>query len=330
MTRTTRPVDEIVRKIRDCRRLAITSHLRPDGDSLCSGLALAEAFESLGKTADYVITDPIPVPFTMFPDCRRIRIGQLASSGYDAVILLECADVSRSGQTGLDGYFKINIDHHYSNSHYADINWVDAEAPAVAELVLDLCEAAGVVLTPKIADHLYCAIVSDTGSFQFSNTTARAFAACHRLVQAGARPIETSEALYHNNRPEKVILLGRVLSTLRLNPAGTIAQIGMFRKDLNELNLREVDTEDITTLARSIMGIRVVLFFKEMEPDVFRVSIRSKGEAHAAAIAEHFGGGGHAHAAGFTVYGPFSKVSVEVMAAVERLLAAQAEAAGSR
>ncbi len=104
----------------------------------------------------------------------------------------------------------------------------------------------------------------------------------------------------------------------------------MFRKDLNELNLREVDTEDITTLARSIMGVQVVLFFKEMDPDVFRVSIRSKGEAHAAAIAEHFGGGGHAHAAGFTVYGPFPKVSAEVMATVERLLAAQAAAPGPR
>ncbi|MCX6566381.1 MAG: DHH family phosphoesterase [Candidatus Aminicenantes bacterium] len=327
---TTKPVDDIVRKIRDCRRLAITSHLRPDGDSLCSGLALVEAFELMGKTADYVITDPIPVPFNVFPECRRIRIGQIASTGYNAVVLLECADVSRSGQTGLDGYYKINIDHHYSNSHYADINWVDAEAPAVAELVLDLCEAAGITLTPRIANHLYCAIVSDTGSFQFSNTTARAFAACHKLVSAGAQPIETSEALFHNNRPEKVILLGRVLSTLRLNPAGTIAQIGMFRKDLIELNLREVDTEDITTLARSIMGVRVVLFFKEMEPDVFRVSIRSKGSAHAAAIAEHFGGGGHAHAAGFTVYGPFARVSVEVMVSVEALLAAQTGSSGSR
>jgi phosphoesterase RecJ-like protein len=283
----------------------------------------------MGKTADYVITDPIPVPFNVFPECRRIRIGQIAPTGYDAVVLLECADVSRSGQTGLDGYYKINIDHHYSNSMYADINWVDAEAPAVAELVLDLCEAAGVAPTPRIADHLYCAIVSDTGSFQFSNTTARAFAACHKLVLAGARPIETSEALFHNNRPEKVILLGRVLSTLRLNPAGTIAQIGMFRKDLIELNLRDVDTEDITTLARSIMGVRVVLFFKEMESDVFRVSIRSKGSAHAAAIAEHFGGGGHAHAAGFTVYGPFDRVSAEVMSSVEGLLAAQAAAPGS-
>ena len=321
---TTRPVDDIARKIRDIRRLAITSHLRPDGDSLCTGLALAEALQNLGKTADYVITDPIPVPFNAFPDCARIRIGQIPATGYDAVILLECADVSRSGQTGLDGYFKINIDHHYSNSRYAEINWVDAEASAVAEMALDLCETAGIALTPRIAGHLYCAIVSDTGSFQFSNTTAKAFAACRTLVEAGADPIRTSEALFHNNRPEKVILLGRVLSTLTLNASGEIARIGMFRRDLIDLNLRDVDTEDITTLARSIKGIRIVLFFKEMEPDVFRVSIRSKGEAHAAAIAEHFGGGGHAHAAGFTVHGPYDRLSAEVTEIVDRLLAERA------
>ena len=327
---TIKPVDDIVRKIREMRRVAITSHLRPDGDSLCTGLALMDVFAAMGKTADYVITDPIPVPFDGFAECRRVRIGQIPSTGYDAVILLECADVSRSGQTGLDGYYKINIDHHYSNSFYADINWVDADAPAVAVLILELCEAAGVALTPRIADHLYCAIVSDTGSFQFSNTTARAFASCTKLVAAGARPIETSEALFHNNRPEKILLLGRVLSTLQLNESGTIARLGMFRKDRFELNLRDVDTEDMTTLARSIKGVRIVLFFKEMEPDVFRVSLRSKGEAHAAAIAEHFGGGGHPHAAGFTVYGPFSAISLEVAATVERLLAEQDRHPASR
>lgn len=320
---TTKPVDDIVRKIQGMDRVAITSHLRPDGDSLCTGLALLDIFAAMGKSADYVITDPIPVPFDSFAECRRIRVGQISPSGYDGVVLLECADVSRSGQTGLDGYFKINIDHHYSNSFYADINWVDADAPAVAVLVLELCEATGVALTPRIADHLYCAIVSDTGSFQFSNTTARAFSSCTKLVTAGARPIETSEALFHNNRPEKILLLGRVLSTLMLNDSGTIARIGMFRKDRIELNLQDVDTEDITTLARSIKGVQVVLFFKEMEPDVFRISIRSKGEAHAAAIAEHFGGGGHAHAAGFTVAGSFPAVSLEVAATVERLLAEQ-------
>jgi phosphoesterase RecJ-like protein len=313
-------IDLIARKILNSRSLVITSHLRPDGDSLCTSLGLAQAVEKLGRRADIVNVDPTPYPFLNFPDFDRIRTGQIPAGVYDAVLLLECADVSRSGHDHLDRYFKINLDHHYSNARYADINWVDPEAPAVGEMALILCERLGLPLTPSIAGHLYCAIVSDTGSFQFSNTTARAFEACHKLVVAGANPIATSEALFHNHHPEKVKLLGQVLSTLIMNERRDIALISMFRKDLRAFEPGEVDTEDITTLARSIRGVAVVLFFKEMEPGVFRVSIRSKGEVHAAAIAERFGGGGHAHAAGFTVTGRFDRLVVEVPASVERIL----------
>ncbi|MDP2916160.1 MAG: DHH family phosphoesterase [Candidatus Aminicenantes bacterium] len=316
----TTPLDLIVKKISASRRLAITSHLRPDGDSLCTSLALAFAAEDMGKEADIFNTDRTPVPFHAFPDAERIRIGQIPPGVYDAIILLECADVSRSGHEHLDGYFKINIDHHYSNDRYADINWVEPTASAVGEMAFDLCLKLPLRLTPRIAGLLYCAIVSDTGSFQFSNTTAKCFEVCHALVEAGADPNRTSEALFHNNPPEKIKLLGRVLSTLDLNRDGSIAMIHLFKRDLRSLNLSAIDTEDITTLARSIKGVNVVLFFKEMDVGVFRVSIRSKGTAHAAAIAEHFGGGGHAHAAGFTVYGPIEELMKNVLATVEKLL----------
>lgn len=313
-------LDLIAQKIAESRRLVITSHLRPDGDSLCTSLALAFAAEQMGKEAAVINKDRTPVPFRNFPDSSKIRIGQIPPKIYDAVILLECADVSRSGQEEVGDYFKINIDHHYSNDYYAEINWVNPQASAVGEMALELCEKLPVTLTPQIANHLYCAIVSDTGSFQFSNTTAKSFEACAQLVHAGANPIQVSAALFHNYLPEKVRLLGQVLSTLEMNDDGSIAVISMFKQNLKSLNLSEIDSEDITTLARSIKGVSVVLFFKEMDTDVFRVSIRSKGDAHAAAIAEHFGGGGHAHAAGFTVFGPYERLIKDIPAAVENLL----------
>ncbi len=317
---TTTPIEQIREAVGRTSRLCLTSHLRPDGDSLCTALALAAALEQLGKTVDIVNADRTPTPFSAFPACARIRVGSIDPALYDAVILLECADVGRSGMSGLDGVFKINIDHHYSNDRYADINWVQPEASAVGEMAFTLIEALGATVTPVIAGHLYCAIASDTGSFQFSNTTARAFEVCRRLVECGADPLQVSESLFHNNTPEKILLLGRVLSSLTLHASGTIAVISMLRSTLEALGLSEVDTEDITTLARSIKGVDVVLFFKEMEPETFRVSIRSRGEAHAAAVAEHFGGGGHAHAAGFTVYGPHARLVAEVPATVERLI----------
>ena len=315
------PIDDVCRKIRSSRRIAITSHLRPDGDSICTSLALGFMIRQMGKAAVVINKDKTPFPFHLFPDNKFIRIGQIPPRTYDCVILLECADVSRSGQEQLDGYYKINIDHHYSNFFYGDINWVNPRAAAVGEMGYVLAERPKVHWTPRIANYLYSAIVSDTGSFQFSNTTAEALHASARLVAEGANPITVSERLFNNYAPEKVRLLGQVLSTLHMNRKGNLAVISMFRRDLAPFDHNEVDTEDITTLARSIKGVEVVLFFKEMEAkNTFRVSIRSKGKAHAAAIAEHFGGGGHVHAAGFTAVGNYNRLAKEIPATVQRLL----------
>jgi len=310
----------IHRKIIESKRIVITSHLRPDGDSICTGLALAKMGEALGKKMTLINQDPTPFPFSQMPEAARIKIRQIPAGRFDLVILLECASVARSGQENLEGYFKINIDHHYSNDSYADINWVDPAASAVGEMVFLLSEKTGLPLTPEIASHLYCAIVSDTGSFQFSNTTARAFEVCHKLVKRGANPVRTTEFLFNANPPEKIKLLGYVLSTLKMNKKGTIATITMFKKFLRAFHLREIDTEDITTLARSIKGVEMVLFFKEMARETFRISLRSKGLANAAAIAEHFGGGGHVHAAGFTATGPYERLIRDIPRQIEKLL----------
>ena len=310
----------IAERIKASKRIAITSHLRPDGDSLCTARALALMSGLLGLEAAIVNNDPTPLPFSGFPDLAGIRVGQIRAADFDTVILLECADVSRSGQTGLDGAFKINIDHHHSNSPYADINWIDPEAPAVGEMVFDLAGPLGVRPTPEIAENLYCAIASDTGSFQFTNTTSRALAAATELSRLGASPNRVAEKLYYNSAPEKILLLGRVLTTLTTRAGGRIAIISMFKRDTEALNLKEIDTEDMTTLARSIKGVELVMFFKEMAPETFRVSLRSKGSANAARVAEHFGGGGHIHASGFTVHGPYDRLIREVPATVEGLL----------
>jgi phosphoesterase RecJ-like protein len=314
------PRELIAARIKASRRIVVTSHLRPDGDSLCTALALALMGGLLGKETAVINHDPTPLPFCGFPGFAGIRIGPIRPADFDTIILLECADVSRSGHEGIDGAFKINIDHHYSNTPYADINWIDPEAPAVGEMAFDLSRFLGIRPTPEIAEHLYCAIVSDTGSFQFSNTTPRALAAATELARLGASPIRVAEKLYNNNRPEKIQLLGRVLSTLSMNPKGNIAIISMFRRDTESLNIKEIDTEDMTTLARSIRGVEMVMFFKEMAAETFRVSLRSKGSANAARVAEHFGGGGHVHASGFTVHGPYERLIREIPGAVETLL----------
>lgn len=322
------PVDLISKKILESQRIVITSHLRPDGDSICTGLALYLMGELLGKEMAYINKDVTPFPFNHFPENEKIQIGQIPTHAYDMAILLECASVSRSGQENIGDYFKVNIDHHYSNYHYADINWVDPEASAVAEMVYLLGGNLNIHFSPKIANLLYCAIISDTGSFQFSNTRARSFEVCYKLIKHGANPIEVSERLYNNNTPEKIKLLGQVLSTLQMNKKGNIAIITMFKKHLDSLNLKEIDTEDITILARSIKGVEMVLFFKEIKKDTFRVSLRSRGRANAASIAEYFSGGGHLHAAGFPVKGKYENLLKEIPETVEKLLERQSRKRG--
>jgi phosphoesterase RecJ-like protein len=314
------PIRRIAEAIRSSRSVVITSHLRPDGDSLCTGLALAEMIELMGKRVRLINKDPTPFPFVHLPAIGRITIGQVPPAAFDLAILLECASVARSGQENLAGYFKINIDHHFSNDAYADINWIDPTASAVGEMVFTLAERMKLAITPAIAGHLYCAIVSDTGCFQFSNTSARAFEVSHKLVNLGANPIQTTEFLFNTNTPEKIKLLGRVLSTLQMNRRGNIATITMFKKVRDDLNLKEIDTEDITALARSIKGVEMVLFFKEVSRNTFRVSLRSKDNANAAAVAEYFGGGGHVHAAGFTAVGPYKTLIEDIPLEVEKLL----------
>lgn len=317
------PVDLIRKKILESQRIVITSHLRPDGDSICTSLALYFIGELLGKEMAVINKDPTPFPFNHFPDIEKIKIGQIPARKFDLVILLECANVPRSGQKNLEDYFKINIDHHYSNDYYADINWVNPQASAVAEMVYELGEKINLNLTPRIANNLYCGIVSDTGSFQFSNTRAESFEVCYKLINCGAEPVKLSDRLFNTNPPEKIKLLGQVLSTLEMNDKGNIALITMFRKHLDSLNLKEIDTEDITSFARSIKGVEMVLFFKEMKKDEFRVSLRARGTANAASIAEYFGGGGHLHAAGFTINGKYEKLIKEIPKKVANLLKEQ-------
>lgn len=310
----------IAARISDSKRMAVTSHQRPDGDSLYSALALKSIGEQLGIKVELINADRTPLPFSQYPEASLIKIGQIEPSEFDTVILLECADISRSGQNNLNNVFKINIDHHHSHTNYADLNWVDPDAAAVGEMVYLLCRELKIQCSPDIAEKLFCAIASDTGSFQFSNTTERALKICSELIGVGANPVRAAEKLFGNQPPEKVTLLGRVLSRLWMNEKGNIAVISMFKSDLETLNLKEIDTEEITTIARSIKNISLVVFFKEMAPDTFRVSLRSKGTANAALIAEKFGGGGHMHASGFTVFGPYEKLFAEVPKKIEALL----------
>jgi len=300
--------------------MAISSHVRPDADSIGSGLALYLMLRQLGKTPSYVNTDHAPYPVNRLPGYEHIRFGQIHPQAFDLVILIEGGSEERTGQKNLKDYFCINIDHHAGSSDDAGLNWVVPDAAAVGELVYELGLELAVDFSRDIAFNLYAAIAADTGSFKYSNTTPAALATAADLaVRGGFNPCEVSNLLFNSNSREKIHMLTRVLSTLETALDERVAMIHFQRDFLSRLSLKDIETEDIIAIARSIDGVQVLLFFKEITDNYFRVSIRSRDDFSARQVAQAFNGGGHHHAAGFFFRGDLAAAKKEIL----RLVAAQ-------
>jgi bifunctional oligoribonuclease and PAP phosphatase NrnA len=313
-------LDEIVNAIKAGKRFAITSHRRPDGDSIGSSLALAQALESVGKAADVVMADPVPQSYQDLPGAARVRLAGKLECDYDAVFVLDCGNLDRPGLEGLDRYFLINIDHHLDTELFGNLNFLDPSASAVAELVFDLLIAMGIVPTPEIASNLFVAISTDTGSFQFSNTTAKALELSSRLVRMGADPGLLAVKVHMSYPHSKLKLLTEVLKTLTVHPSGKIAWITLTREVLDETGSTQEDTEGIVNFPLSIGGVSVVAFFREEAEKEFRVSLRSKDSWDVAAVARLFGGGGHRNAAGLSIKGSREEVVRKVISRLEDAL----------
>src|SRR5262245_40132069 len=176
--RMTDELREVVEAIRARERFLITSHARPDGDSIGSELAAAYALRQLGKQVTVVNADPAPGPLMQFPGVQQIQVTDHVEGQFDAAIIMECSDLARPGVAGLDRLFLINIDHHPGNTGYGNLNWFDSTAAACGEMVYELVRALGARITPEIATHVYLAVLTDTGSFHYSNITTRTFEIC--------------------------------------------------------------------------------------------------------------------------------------------------------
>lgn len=312
---------EVARMIDMSRKICICSHLMPDADSIGSGLALMMMLRELGKEVRYYNQDPAPFPINQLPGYSRIEYRDIYPEPFDMVILIEGGDEKRTGQQNLVEYFTTNIDHHSTSCRDSNLNWIQSDASAVGELIFELAEEMNISLSRDMGFNLYAAIISDTGSFRYSNTTDRTLHIASQIVQkSGIVPYEVSRLLFSSNRLEKIQLIQRVLSTLQIMMDGKVAVIEYRRDFLPDFDLRSVDTEDIIFMARSILGIRVTLFFKEVDSEKYRVSIRSKDPVNAQWIARKFNGGGHDHAAGFYYEGNLANGKNRILREVAKQL----------
>ncbi len=314
---------EILRR----QRFLLTSHARPDGDSIGSQLAMAFALDRLGKEVRIVNADPAPDHYQDFPGMERIEIAGRVTPDVDAVIVMECSDLSRSGVAGLENQFIINIDHHAGNLLYGALNWHDESAAACGEMVFDLIRALGVPMSLEIATHIYLAILTDTGSFHHSHITPRTFDICRQTVEAGVVPATMARRVFDSNSFGKLKLIGALLDSMELLDQGRLAVLYMDDRMLEACGCTNNDTEGLINLPLTAREIQAVVFFKAGPDGEMRVSMRSKYDVDVRRVASHFGGGGHKNAAGFTVNGSLESVRPGILS---RLVEAVEEGLESR
>jgi phosphoesterase RecJ-like protein len=316
---STNPIDTILQVIRTGERFLVCSHSRPDGDAVGSVLAMGMFLEQLGKRADLVTADRIPVVYRKLPGADSIRTALRVHGPYDAAILLECDSTERTRLRGLERFTIVNIDHHVSGRPWGQVNWIDREAASVGELVYRLIKAAGANLTPEIATCLYTTLLTDTGGFIYGGVRASTFALAEELALAGADPIQISKDTYFRTPMSKLLLLGAALNNLHRE--GRLAWLWITHNDMVRTCAAEEDCEGIVNYALSIADVEAAVFLHELPEQRIRMSLRSKGNVNVAAIAEGLGGGGHENAAGCTIDGPLGRALEEILAVLRPCVA---------
>ena len=308
--------EEIGRILREHQRFAVLSHVRPDGDALGSQLALALSLKQLGKEVRVWNEDGMLEKYSFLPRAELLTKPPSTSEVVDVAIALDTAIQNRLG-TALaavrSAKIWVNIDHHLSNPCYGDVVYVDPVAPATAEIVFRLIKSQGLPFNHDIAENLYAAISTDTGSFQYPQTSAHTFEIAAELIRAGLDVGRLSQQLYENYPRRRLELLRELLRTMRFEHGGRIASFSLSARTATELGVLPEDNEGLIDHLRAIRGVIVAVFFEELAEGKVRVSMRSKSDAvDVCAICQKFGGGGHTLAAGARVRGTLAEVEKRV------------------
>jgi len=310
----------IAAALRARQTFILTSHARPDGDAVGSQLSLAFALRSLGKQVRLINRDPVPAPYRDFPGVDGITLASRVEGPADAVVTLECSDLTRPGLEGLEPYFVINVDHHLGNAMYGDENWFDASAVACAEMVADIIDALEVPWTQDIASHLYLGIATDTGGFRHGPISARTFEICRRIALTGIEPAVMARRIFDSFGIGRVKLMGAILSRMELLHGGRLAILEFDDALLAACGATADDTEGLVNFPLGAREVAAVALLKRMADGVVRVSLRSKDHVDVRHVAGIWSGGGHKNAAGATLTGDFATQKAALVKALERAI----------
>jgi phosphoesterase RecJ-like protein len=309
-------LSQVVELIETKHKFGITTHIKPDGDGVGSSLGLCWLLQSLGKEAEVIVHGEVPVAYRSLPGADDIRDVKQVDTKYDAVFVIECSDLTRPGISGLEKEFTVNIDHHATSEHFGTVNWIDSTASAVGEMIYNLCKAIGGRITKDIAECVYMALVTDTGSFHFSNTSDRTLKVASELVKAGAKPAKIGEAVYNNYPWSRIELMRQVLATVKRDETGRVAMLRQTIAMERSSGAVDGDNNGFVNIPLAASEVLAAVYLREVAPGKYRGSLRSKGDINVAKVAESFAGGGHRNAAGLAVEGDWDEKEAEIVAAL--------------
>ncbi len=322
-------MDELVDHLKKSRRVLLASHANPDGDAIGSLVAMGLVLEALGKETLLYNASLIPAVYRFLPMVDRVVRRIEDPSRFDTAVVLDCGNLKRIGD-GAEEVGRIpvivNIDHHITNTGFGDFQLVDPAACATAEILWRLLGRLGAKLNDSIASAIYTGILTDTGSFRFSNTNRAAFAICNELVGLGVEPYVVAKHVYGTYSLGRIKLLNLALDSIELSPNGRLSMMTLTRQMLAETGTRPEDVDGLINYARSIRDVKVAALIQEKpngdaRPDGLRyhVSLRSDGSVDVADFAATYGGGGHASAAGYSVEGRLPGIKSDLIRMAEGL-----------
>ena len=314
---------EIAQILREQESFLVLSHVRPDGDALGSEIAMGLALERMGKKVKVWNEEGLLEKFSFFPGGEMVTLPPNEPEHFDVVLALDTATRQRLGDNCLAAVAGtkvwLNIDHHASNPRYGDLNHIDSTAPATGQILFEFLQSQKLPLDKAIAENLFAAISTDTGSFQYPQTTARTFEIAADILRCGIDVGRLSQQLYESYPRRRIELLRVLLDSMRFDAGGKVASFSLPIATANALGVIPEDNEGLIDHLRAIEGVVIAIFFEELNDGKVRVSMRSKDErADVCTICLSFKGGGHKLAAGARVSGTLEDVGERVIAEAVR------------
>jgi len=320
-------INEACQAIKKYNNFLITVHTSPEGDALGSEIGFLGLIEKLGKKGVIVNEDKIPYGYDFICPKGLINILDKNSSRivFDCFVALDCADLARTGEVYKLNSLKkpiLNIDHHISNRNFGDINWVDPEASSCSEMVYRLYKKLGAKIEKFAALAIYTGIMTDTGSFHYSNTSSSTFKAASELLKTGINTAEVYRNTHENIPLSDMKVLLKLLPKIKFYFSGKVACFRITKQAVKDARFSIDIADQLLNFARMIKGVEVVLLLKEnfnLKNQV-RINLRSQGKVDVNKIASYFAGGGHKAASGATLTGSIDKIEKEVISKIRAFL----------